>query len=58
MDWLKEGQQKANYTLDSVDIERAKIVAIIEDKYKQKEIDKRTAISNNKKNNVITNKRK
>jgi|GEM_PF-6023257 len=58
MDWLKEGQQKANYTLDSVDIERAKIVAIIEAKYKQKEIDKRTAISNNKTNNVITNKRK
>jgi len=58
MDWLKEGQQKANYTLDSVDIERAKIVAIIEQKYKQKEIDKRTAISNNKTNNVITNKRK
>jgi hypothetical protein len=39
MDWLKEGQQKANYTLDSVDIERAKIVAIIEAKYKQKAID-------------------
>ena len=48
MDWLKEGQQKANYTLDSVDIERARLVAIIEAKYKQKEIDKRTAISNNK----------
>ena len=39
MDWLKEEQQKANYTLDSVDIERAKIVAIIEAKYKQKAID-------------------
>jgi hypothetical protein len=39
MDWLKEEQQKANYTLDSVDIERARIVAIIEEKYKQKVID-------------------
>ena len=48
MDWLKEGQQKANYTLDSVELERAKIVAIIEDKYKQKEIDKRTAETNKK----------
>jgi hypothetical protein len=48
MDWLKEEQQKANYTLDSVDIERAKIVAIIEDKYKQKAIDKRTAETNKK----------
>jgi hypothetical protein len=57
MDWLKEEQQKANYTLDSVDIERAKIVAIIEAKYKQKEIDKRTAISNNKTNNVITKRK-
>jgi hypothetical protein len=57
MDWLKEGQQKANYTLDSVDIERARIVAIIEAKYKQKEIDKRTAISNNKTNNVITKRK-
>jgi hypothetical protein len=57
MDWLKEEQQKANYTLDSVDIERARIVAIIEAKYKQKEIDKRTAISNNKTNNVITKRK-
>ena len=57
MDWLKEGQQKANYTLDSADKERAKIVAIIEAKYKQKEIDKRTAISNNKTNNVITKRK-
>jgi hypothetical protein len=48
MDWLKEGQQRVNYTLDSVDIEIAKIVAIIEAKYKQKEIDKRTAKTNNK----------
>jgi len=48
MDWLKEGQQKANYTLDSVELERAKIVAIIEQKYKQKEIDKRTAETNKK----------
>jgi len=44
--------------VDSVEIERARIVAEIEAKYKQKEIDKRTAISNNKTNNVITNKRK
>jgi hypothetical protein len=44
--------------LDSVDKERARIVAIIEAKYKQKEIDKRTAQSNNKTNKVITNKRK
>ena len=57
MDWSKEGQQKANYTLDSVDIERARIVAIIEAKYKQKLIDKRTAISNNKTNNVITKRK-
>jgi predicted protein tyrosine phosphatase len=57
MDWLKEGQQKANYTLDSVDIERARIVAIIEAKYKQKLIDKHTAISNNKTNNVITKRK-
>ena len=57
MDWLKEGQQKANYTLDSVDIERARIVAIIEAKYKQKLIDKRTAISNNKTRNVITKRK-
>ncbi len=57
MDWSKEGQQKANYTLDSVEIERAKIVAIIEAKYKQKEIDKRTAISNNKTRNVITKRK-
>jgi hypothetical protein len=57
MDWLKEEQQKANYTLDSVDIERARIVAIIEAKYKQKEIDKRTAISNNKTNKVITKRK-
>ena len=34
--------------MDSVDIERARIVAIIIAKYKQKEIDKRTSISNNK----------
>ena len=39
MDWLKEGQQKANYTLDSVEIERARIVAIIKAKYIQKELD-------------------
>ena len=44
--------------MDSVDIERARIVAIIEAKYKQKEIDKRTAQSNNKTNKVITTKRK
>jgi hypothetical protein len=44
--------------MDSVDKERARLVAIIEAKYRQKEIDKRTAISNNKTNNVITNKRK
>lgn len=44
--------------MDSVDIERARIVAIIIEKYKQKEIDKRTAISNNKTRNVITSKRK
>jgi len=48
MDWSKEGQQKANYTLDSVELERAKIVAIIEAKYKQKAIDKRTAETNKK----------
>jgi len=48
MDWLKEEQQKANYTLDSEEIERARIVAIIEAKYKQKEIDKRTAETNKK----------
>ena len=48
MDWLKEEQQRVNYTLDSVELERARIVAIIEAKYKQKEIDKHTAISNNK----------
>jgi hypothetical protein len=35
--------------MDSVEIERARIVAIIEAKYKQKEIDKQTAQSNNKK---------
>jgi hypothetical protein len=57
MDWSKEEQQKANYTLDSVELERARIVAIIEAKYKQKEIDKRTAISNNKTNNVITKRK-
>ena len=57
MDWLKEEQQKANYTLDSVELERAKIVAIIEAKYRQKEIDKRTAISNNKTRNVITKRK-
>jgi hypothetical protein len=57
MDWLKEEQQKANYTLDSVELERARLVAIIEAKYKQKEIDKRTAISNNKTNNVITKRK-
>jgi len=49
MDWLKEEPQKANYTLDSVELERAKIVAIIEAKYKQKEIDKRTVETNKKK---------
>ena len=57
MDWLKEEQQKANYTLDSVDIERAKIVAIIEAKYKQKEIDKHIAETNKKTNNVITKRK-
>ena len=50
MDWSKEEQQKANYTLDSVDIERARLVAIIEAKYKQKEIDKRTTQTNKKTN--------
>jgi hypothetical protein len=35
-------------TLDSVELERARIVAIIKAKYKQKEIDKRTAETNNK----------
>jgi hypothetical protein len=35
-------------TLDSVELERAKIVAIIEAKYKQKLIDKRTTQTNNK----------
>ena len=34
--------------MDSVELERARIVAIIIAKYKQKEIDKRTAQSNNK----------
>ena len=34
--------------MDSVELERARIVAIIEAKYKQKLIDKRTAQSNNK----------
>ena len=48
MDWSKEEQQKANYTLDSVELERARIVAIIEVTHKQKEIDKRTAQTNNK----------
>jgi predicted protein tyrosine phosphatase len=43
--------------LDSVEIERARIVAIIEAKYKQKLIDKHTAISNNKTNNVITKRK-
>jgi hypothetical protein len=57
MDWLKEEQQRVNYTLDSVDIERARIVAIIEAKYKQKEIDKHTAQSNNKTRNVITKRK-
>jgi hypothetical protein len=57
MDWSKEEQQKANYTLDSVELERARIVAIIEAKYKQKEIDKHTAISNNKTRNVITKRK-
>jgi len=57
MDWSKEGQQKANYTLDSVELERAKIVAIIEAKYKQKEIDKRTAETNKKTNKVITKRK-
>ena len=46
-----------NYTLDSVELERARIVAIIEAKYKQKEIDKHTAQSNNKTNNVITKRK-
>jgi len=44
-------------TLDSVELERAKIVAIIKAKYKQKEIDKRTSISNNKTNKVITKRK-
>jgi hypothetical protein len=43
--------------VDSVDKERARIVAIIEAKYKQKLIDKHTAISNNKTNNVITKRK-
>jgi hypothetical protein len=34
--------------MDSVDIERARLVAIIEAKYKQKEIDKHTAQTNKK----------
>ena len=34
--------------MDSVDIECARIVAIIIAKYKQKEIDKRTSQTNNK----------
>lgn len=54
MDLQKEDKPKSNYTLDSVDIERAKIVAIIEAKYKQKLIDKHTTQSNNKTRNVIT----
>ena len=44
--------------MDSVELERARIVAIIEAKYKQKLIDKQTAQSNNKTRNVITSKRK
>lgn len=43
--------------MDSVEIERARIVAIIEAKYKQKEIDKRTTQSNNKTNKVITKRK-
>ena len=43
--------------MDSVDIERARIVAIIEAKYKQKLIDKQTAQSNNKTNKVITKRK-
>ena len=35
-------------SMDSVDKERARLVAIIEAKYKQKEKDKRTTQSNNK----------
>jgi len=34
--------------MDLVELERARIVAIIIEKYKQKEIDKRTSITNNK----------
>jgi len=34
--------------MDSVELERARIVAIIIEKYKQKEIDKRTTQTNNK----------
>ena len=34
--------------MDSVELERARIVAIIIAKYKQKEIDKRTSQTNNK----------
>ena len=34
--------------MDSVELERARIVAIIEAKYKQKEIDKHTAQTNKK----------
>ena len=34
--------------MDSVDKERARLVAIIIAKYKQKEIDKRTSQTNNK----------
>jgi hypothetical protein len=44
-------------SIDSVDKERARLVAIIEAKYKQKEIDKHTAQSNNKTNNVITKRK-
>jgi hypothetical protein len=43
--------------VDSVELERARIVAIIEAKYKQKEIDKHTAISNNKTKKVITKRK-
>ena len=44
--------------MDSVDVERARLVAIIVAKYKQKEIDKITAKSNNKTKKVITTKPK
>ena len=49
MDLLKEGLQKVNYTLDSVEIERAKNVQIIKDKYAKIEADKKQLINDKKK---------